>query len=170
MQKLWGKILAEEVAHPDSYSIRALNTLRILKKSEAEKFSNLCSLLLRNIPNTFQIVLIDLQYLLNKFNIDSSDIIYLEEIGLIQNSFLSYPQGIFLQNSVNKSIFIYGDKVFLYESENLHTIFMEVSYLTLTHLGRELLKLVTPIYHDDYIPIMKKCLVDNLSKKIKLLS
>lgn len=167
MQRLWGKILATEIVQPDSFSIRALNTLRILKKSEAEKFSKLCSLLLRNIPNTYDMVLIDSQYLLNKFNIDGLDIEYLEEIGLINSPLLSYPHGFFANDNDSKAVFTYSGKAFLYEGENLNSIFMDIPFFNLTYLGKELFKLVDYTCQDDYIPIIKKCLVDNIAKKSK---
>lgn len=42
MQKLWGRLLAEEVAKPDSYSKRTLHFLKTMDKTEAVGFSNFC--------------------------------------------------------------------------------------------------------------------------------
>ena len=44
MQHLWGKILAGEVEHPRSTSLRALSVLRNLDRRTAKLFVNLCSL------------------------------------------------------------------------------------------------------------------------------
>lgn len=43
MQKLWARILAGEIASPETYSKRTLQFLKTLDKWEAEKFSELCS-------------------------------------------------------------------------------------------------------------------------------
>ena len=44
MQHLWGKILAGEVAHPGSTSLRALSVLRNLDRRTAKLFVHVCSL------------------------------------------------------------------------------------------------------------------------------
>lgn len=44
MQLLWGKILAGEVAAPGTFSLRTLDTLRQLSRTEAEVFQIACSL------------------------------------------------------------------------------------------------------------------------------
>lgn len=44
MQALWGKILAGETARPGKFSVRTLEVLRNLSRSEAETFRRACSL------------------------------------------------------------------------------------------------------------------------------
>lgn len=48
MQLLWGRILAGEIAKPGAYAKRTLQFLKTLEKWEAEKFSDLCSLSIRD--------------------------------------------------------------------------------------------------------------------------
>lgn len=43
MRRLWGKVLAGEVALPRSYSLRTLHVLQHLTKEEAQLFEQLCS-------------------------------------------------------------------------------------------------------------------------------
>lgn len=42
LQSLWSKLLAGEVAAPGSYSLRTLNLVKMLNKSDAELFTRLC--------------------------------------------------------------------------------------------------------------------------------
>lgn len=44
MQELWGRILAGEIKKPGSYSLRTLDFIRNLKKSDAELFTRLAKL------------------------------------------------------------------------------------------------------------------------------
>ena len=158
MQKLWGKILADEVKQPNSYSIRALNTLRVLKKTDAEKFSKMCNLLLSNCNKTYHRVIYDSKYFYEKFNITDSDLSYLEEIGLIQSTSLEYPAGILIDN--DNAIFTYGGKkVFWYERKNLPAAFLDIPFFNITHLGKELLRLVIPEFQNDYINVIHKNLI-----------
>lgn len=43
VQKVWGKLLADEVAKPGSFSLRTLDVLRNMSSHEANLFSKLCS-------------------------------------------------------------------------------------------------------------------------------
>jgi uncharacterized repeat protein (TIGR03899 family) len=43
LQSLWAKLLAGEVAQPGSYSLRTLQTVKLLRKEDAELFTKLCS-------------------------------------------------------------------------------------------------------------------------------
>jgi hypothetical protein len=43
MQILWARILAGEVARPESYSLRTLQTVKVLSKGDARLFSQYCS-------------------------------------------------------------------------------------------------------------------------------
>lgn len=56
LQQLWGKVLAGEVKSPGNYSLRTLEFMKGLSKSEAEKISNLAKFqiegrIFRNVPD-----------------------------------------------------------------------------------------------------------------------
>lgn len=42
LQQLWGKVLANEISHPKSCSLRTLDMIRNMPPEEAETFSMLC--------------------------------------------------------------------------------------------------------------------------------
>lgn len=168
MQKLWGKILSDEISNPNTYSIRALNTLRYLKKSDAEKFSKLCELILTNISGNFHIIFIDYNYLYENFKITGSDLKYLEELGLIHRSaFGEIPTPIVLSNNKTQAVFTYADqKILIYQGEkDLNKIggLPDISYIYLSVLGKEFFKLVNSSFHEDYIKILNLllCPIDN---------
>jgi uncharacterized protein DUF2806 len=156
MQKLWGRILSDEVKQPNTYSIRALNTLRFLRKADAEKFSKICCLLLSDMQNSCYMMLYDNKYMNEKFNIIPSDMVHLEELGLIYRPTLTkYSKEILVDE--NNAIFTYGrKKVFWYKGEDVLAILvLGANYYYLTNLGKELLQLATLIYHADYVDIIK---------------
>jgi uncharacterized repeat protein (TIGR03899 family) len=49
MQELWGKILAVEVSRPGSFSLRSLETLKLITQRDAQLFSTACSLATRRV-------------------------------------------------------------------------------------------------------------------------
>lgn len=94
MQYLWGKILAGEIKHPNSFSMRTLNVLKNLTQSEAELFMRISPYIFvcpgneqKNIfdyfiptTNTFG------ENELSKYQIPYSDILTLSEAGIINHS------------------------------------------------------------------------------------
>lgn len=167
MQILWGRILADEVVKPGSYSIRALDALRNLKKTDAENFTKICSLLLANVNKSLQFVLNDADYLLREKSLSQRDLSYLEEIGLIrQSSLAEIPIGI-LSND-NLAAFTHADKkIFFIEAENMRQKLMELNYFYLTRLGIELAHLVNPndTVSEKYLTIVAQKFYQILNKK-----
>lgn len=83
MQVLWAKILAGEIEKPSSYSLRTLDVLRNMSKEEAECFVKICNASIK-IESEKYVIPADQDYL-SKNGIDYSDILMLEEIGLINS-------------------------------------------------------------------------------------
>lgn len=80
MQKLWAKILADEIKKPNSYSMRALDTLKNLSKKEAELFARLCYMVVDDnfIPNELD--------LLKKYDITYNDILMMDDCNLVNSN------------------------------------------------------------------------------------
>ena len=83
MQVLWAKILAGEIENPSSYSLRTLDVLKNMSKEEAECFVKICNASIQ-IESEKYVIPADQDYL-SKNGIDYSDILMLEEIGLINS-------------------------------------------------------------------------------------
>lgn len=83
MQILWAKILAGEIEKPSSYSLRTLDVLRNISKEEAERFAKICNSAIK-IESAQYAIPADHDYI-SKNDINYSDILMLEEIGLINS-------------------------------------------------------------------------------------
>lgn len=83
MQVLWAKILAGEIEKPSSYSLRTLDVLRNMSKEEAECFVKIFNDSIKTESEKY-VISADHDYLL-KNGINYSDILMLEEIGLINS-------------------------------------------------------------------------------------
>ncbi|WP_347028376.1 DUF2806 domain-containing protein [Intestinibacter bartlettii] len=82
MQELWAKILAGEINHPSTFSLRTIDTLKNLTSSDAELFEKLCSYSF-NIGKSYRMP--NYNGYLEKCNIHYEDIMALSELGLIYN-------------------------------------------------------------------------------------
>lgn len=80
IQELWAKILAGEVKRPNSFSLKTLDILKNMSQLDAQLFSKVCSLVVNNsyVPNDIA--------LLQEFGVSYSDILRLDEQGLINSS------------------------------------------------------------------------------------
>lgn len=80
MQYVWGKILAGEIKKPSSFSLRTLETLRNISTEEAELFQKIGAYFIENEHGKY---LPSNEYFLSRYGINTSDIIRLEECGLV---------------------------------------------------------------------------------------
>ncbi len=80
IQHIWAKILAGEIQHPRTYSLRTLETLKNLSKEEAILFSKICPYIISDefLPN-------DDAYI-ESIGLNYSNIVLLDECGLINSS------------------------------------------------------------------------------------
>lgn len=136
MQAVWGKILAAEVASPGSYSLRALETLRNMSTSEAQRFQHLCTLLL--VPNV--VYKVGLVGGLEPYGPTFNDILVLRAAGLVADSdmlssVLQLP-----------SFFKYHDRILLVRDKDEQSLTrqktVQLESFVLTPVGAELSKLV----------------------------
>ncbi len=86
IQCLWAKVLAGEVAKPGSFSLRTLDTLRLMQQADAQKFNILRSFLWTEGNNNCLIRYKNIYETLEKFGISILDLYNLESIGLINRS------------------------------------------------------------------------------------
>ena len=82
LQSVWAKILADEIKSPNSFSLRTLEILRNMTTKEAELFAKIAkaSIFMGNAR-----ILINNTEFLNSYDIKYSDILLLEEIGLLNS-------------------------------------------------------------------------------------
>ena len=137
MQILWAKILAGEIEKPSSYSLRTLDVLRNMSKEEAECFVKICNTSIK-IESEKYVIPADQDYL-SKNGIDYSDILMLEEIGLINSG-----SGIYINDDLESNT---RYKLYMYDSLIVKTIASEKRKFSLRvypfkNVGNELATLI----------------------------
>jgi hypothetical protein len=153
MQALWGRILAGEVKHPKTYSVRTLDLLRNLSKEEAAVFLKVAPLRISSGTNCYIFRNASGDPLLD-YGLPYDELSLLVEIGLIQpgeNIVMN------LQNKPDKSqvYFTSGDTIILLDKEanspNVH-----VPIYKFTRAGRELLNLINTNPPFEYLTAFAK--------------
>ena len=137
MQILWAKILAGEIEKPSSYSLRTLDVLRNMSKEEAECFVKICNASIK-IESEKYVIPADQDYL-SKNGIDYSDILMLEEIGLINSG-----SGIYINDDLESNT---RYKLYMYDSLIVKAIASEKRKFSLRvypfkNVGNELATLI----------------------------
>lgn len=154
MQNLWGQILAGEIKHSQSYSLRTLEILRNMTKDEAEIFQKVAQFALLQ-GDAF---IYSSNDVLNKLGVPYSSIAKLVEIGLLQSG--DFVSRNYFSDKTKKVVhgIIYGNLVVLVNQKaNAPKISFEIRLFTTP--GKELLKLVNIKPNIEYI--------QEFAKKIK---
>ena len=144
MQTLWGKILAGEVKSPGSFSMRTLEILRNLSKSEAEIFQKFSQLSIKGPDTTFTIYPRD-KYLEEIFDISFTDIMTMDEAGLMYSNELE----ITFSGSVGRVGFVYSNNVIVVNRQK-NTPDQVIRILSFTTSGIQLLKLIDVNFNESY--------------------
>ena len=135
MQSLWSRVLAGEANVPGAYSKRTVNFLSSLGKSEAQLFTNLCTLgwILNDV---FVPVIYDIRAeIYKKWGIHFSSLKHLGSIGLIQFDSLSGYRRLRLPKRIAARY--YGTSTILeFEKETENE--MSIGHVLLTQIGHEL--------------------------------
>jgi uncharacterized repeat protein (TIGR03899 family) len=149
MQALWGKILAGEIKQPKSYSLRTLELIRNLSKSEADTFMKVANYAIKSGGKNYLYKGNDDKAMKEKYNISYMDIALLTEIGLIQpGDFVNHK---LLQQTIDSQrVFIAGNIIIVANIKaNTPTIQMPVNVFS--NSGNELLKLINATPSIDYL-------------------
>lgn len=137
MQNLWGKILAGEVKRPNSYSLRTLELLKNISKTEAEVFLKFTRISIIS-QNTAFVINDDADYLRTEHGISYNDRLLMEEVGLMTANDLQFK--LRQLNSSSRTISIFGDTVVIVDRE-ANVPLQSLPILAFTKSGKELLNL-----------------------------
>lgn len=141
LQLLWSKILAGEVKKPNTYSLRTLEVLKNMSKSEADLFQKISEL----ITDDF---IINNEHLTKKYGITYSDILKLDDCGLI-NSDGMISRTITLHDK--KVILQTDDYVFIYnELGKVDRPQIKLDVFLLTEAGRSISAILGNKSENDY--------------------
>lgn len=137
MQILWAKILAGEIEKPSSYSLRTLDVLRNMSKEEAKCFVKICNSAIK-IESAQYAIPADHDYI-SKNDINYSDILMLEEIGLI-NSGSNVRINNDLEGNTEYILYVYGSLIVRAIASEKRELSLRV--FIFTNVGNELATLI----------------------------
>ncbi len=158
MQTLWGRILAGEVKHPKSFSLRTLELLKNLNKDEAEIFMKIGTHAIKTI-NNYKFIFRGNYKNVEKF-FTYSDISRLIECGLIQPG-----DTISLQYNTNKegySCSYWTENYVTFINIKPNSPFINIPIYPFTNSGCELLNLIKADTPFEYISLFAKAYMSNL--------
>lgn len=153
LKTIWSKILSEEIKNPGVCSIRTLETLKNISRSEAEIFKKISNYIVEYrgicyLPNE--------DVLLQEANINYGEILKLDEALLINSSIGVNAHLEFNENN-NKNYLIYNNKVIICEKKEKNNINLPI--YTLTEVGKNIFEILSPMYDEcffeKYIGIIK---------------
>lgn len=148
MQQLWGRILAGEVKQPKTYSLRTLELLKNLSRREAEVFSRVANFVISsyNSPFLFKGKSIETP---NTNSITLEDRLLLTETGILQAE-----NTIFRKLGVSPSdslVYFESGRYIIKGLKKANSPEVGIEIWRFTKIGEELLNLLLPNPHEDYI-------------------
>lgn len=158
MQYIWGKILANEVEKPGSFSVRTLETIRNISRAEAAVFQKIIPFVIQ-LSNDYFIT--SDEEIKKKYGINYVDVMVLDECNLVELSEVSY-------NPKMKQ----GDRRNLITDERLAIIngiaetAVKVSFSAykLTTAGKELYQILAHSPNNDYfMDVIEHIFKENMS-------
>lgn len=165
MQDLWAKILAGELTHPGSYSLKALKVFRDMSIADAKLLAKACSLAVKD-QSKKNIRIISGSYqqpgLFNFFNKARQQFINLSQFGLNYADILSLADNnlMFLQES-ESSVMTKGETLNFYYSNrplklNCRNNNIALQFYKFTPIGTELANLITDKPNDKFFETLKQ--------------
>lgn len=170
MQNLWAKILAGEISHPGSFSLKTLQMFRTMSITEAKLLAKACSLAvsdcrkknIRMISGGYQI-----PKLFNFFNRQRQQRLDLNQAGLSFADILTLADNhlVFEQEAESHAL-AKGEKIqFNYNGKPLSFIAKKndaiLTFYKFTPIGTELAHLVSDNVNDNYLTAIKTQLAEN---------
>ena len=147
MQMLWGRLLSGEVRSPGSTSLRTLETLRNMSKTDAEMFSDACNFVFFDGLTGF--ILRGELYQNNFDAIRYDKLLHLQDCGLLM-----------IEQTVcdieSNSTFEYQDLLLKVSRNTNGNITLQVPVVTLTMAGTQLYQVVQPIFRMDFLRYFSK--------------
>ncbi len=137
MQTLWAKILAGEVTHPGSYSLRTLALVKVLSKPDAHLFTRLCACLW-SIANQLVPIVYQSGAMDSAVGLDFEELTHLDVLGLITFRDFGYSVTFNAPNETRTQIGVayYGFSYILHLPEGHKDL--DVGKVLLSSIGKEL--------------------------------
>jgi uncharacterized repeat protein (TIGR03899 family) len=166
LQVLWGKVLAGEIKHPKSFSLRTLDVLRNLTKEEAETFTRFAQYAITDDYTNYYIFFP--LYARNSIYFKYQDRMMLSEVGLIEMDKLHVVRALVeaseeaVKPKMEYITLSYQHQHIKLEITNKRPLNIPVIHFTST--GSQLLNLIKPEYSEEYF----QHLMEHLQNIIRL--
>lgn len=154
IQILWGKVLAGEIKHPNSISLRTLGIIKNISRNEAILFNDIAKFALRQENSLFLPKYTDL---LESQNIFYSNILKLVEIGLMTASITTFDIPINEDNGIlcyNNNYSIQANSIGI--SKNI-----KIPVYLFTTSAQELFSIIKPINNNNLLKTYFEYLKEN---------
>lgn len=136
MQEIWGKLLAGEIKQPNTFNLRTLEMLKNLTQHEAGLFKKIADLAIYRIVSSSIYCDDDL---LESRGLDFSDLLQLEECGLISTQKLTHT---FIVDANADSYLHNKECIAIFSNSTQSPITISVPVYKITNSGTQLLKVV----------------------------
>lgn len=142
LQKLWGKVLADEIKQPHTYSLRTLETLKNLSQAEAQNFTSIIPFVLiaSGNENKTAIDYFILDGIYAKYGFDYSFLESLSDAGLISTN-MGITTYIKIYAMDEETIKCVKGKLRVRNNNN-YDVFLNAPAFMLTQAGKELYKML----------------------------
>lgn len=162
MQYVWGKILAGEIASPKSFSLKTLDTLRNISAADAQAFQRLIPLIVRHGEVHF---ISSENEVLTKYGSSFSDVLLLDECGLINSS---GTLSLNLQVSKNEKDFVFGtESLIAIQGLKEETVKVRIGIHSLTKAGKELYRILAHSSNEQYMSDFTQQIFEKNKKNVK---
>jgi uncharacterized repeat protein (TIGR03899 family) len=163
MQRIWARVLAGEIKEPKTYSLKTLDILRNMTKSDAQLFSKVAKLCLQYGGVDFIINPDNFKYLLKEFGVSYGELMHLEYLGLLNNTPLTSATVEATSSTDRNDLFKLGNKGLLFKKQPNAT--EQVIYIVpFTQAGGELHKLVDKPFNRPYLEKLAQMLKQDRSE------
>jgi len=147
MQQVWARILAGEFSSPGKYSLRTLNFVKLLSKSDAEVFGRFCSFLWLIGSELAYLKTQKTDEFLTSHGFPYSGCLHLQSLGLI-----NMEMTLAISFTEPKEVINYYGRQYLFEFPE-GTPKPSISCICLTSIGKELINLCSTKPDPGYVAI-----------------
>ena len=170
MQAIWAKILRSESDSSGDFSFRLIETLKLMNKYEAELFLKVARLSIQDFSGGLYIYAIEneaIMELYERFGISESDLLILEECGLIKMALLATHE---MDLSVESPHGFYNEHAYInfQMNEEKEISMFEFTSYAFTRIGQQLYWLIEEKTNKEFLLALARELKKQVEGKINI--